>query len=84
MDVFNAVLDSDFRKRHTKRSLEAYIRAGLATDIELVDGYPARYDAYALRLHRWVRGWQLVPWLFPKYLRPGVEPNPYRHYPAVK
>lgn len=43
-----------------------YIRAGLVTDIELVDGYPSRYSSYAMRQHRWVRGdWQLLPWLFP-------------------
>ena len=45
----------------------SYVRAGLATDIELIDGYPANYISYSLRLHRWVRGdWQLLPWLFPK------------------
>jgi len=42
-----------------------YARAGLVTDVELVDGYPANYLAYMRRLHRWVRGdWQLIPWLF--------------------
>lgn len=41
-----------------------YVRAGLVTDIELIDGYPSRYNSYAMRLHRWVRGdWQLLPWL---------------------
>lgn len=45
----------------------SYLRAGLATDIELIDGYPARYNAYAMRAHRWVRGdWQVFPWLFSK------------------
>nr|WP_284680395.1 glucoamylase family protein [Aceticella autotrophica] len=42
----------------------AFVRAGLVTDIELIDGYPARYNSYIMRLHRWVRGdWQLMPWL---------------------
>jgi cellobiose phosphorylase len=42
----------------------SYVRAGLVTDIDFIDGYPARYSAYAARLHRWVRGdWQLIPWL---------------------
>ncbi|WP_407308792.1 GH36-type glycosyl hydrolase domain-containing protein [Desulfosporosinus sp. SB140] len=42
-----------------------YARAGLVTDIELVDGYPSTYRSYLRRQHRWVRGdWQLVPWLF--------------------
>ncbi len=34
------------------------------TDTELFDDFPARYNAYARREHRWVRGdWQLLPWL---------------------
>ena len=42
----------------------SYVRAGLVTDIELIDGYPARYNSFVTRLHRWVRGdWQLLPWL---------------------
>lgn len=47
----------------------SYVRAGLVSDIELIDGYPASYMAYSMRLHRWVRGdWQLLPWLF-KYVK---------------
>lgn len=42
----------------------SYLRAGLVTDIELIDGYPARYNSFSMRQHRWVRGdWQLLPWL---------------------
>lgn len=42
----------------------SYLRTGLATDIELLDGYPGSYAAFAARQHRWVRGdWQLLPWL---------------------
>lgn len=45
----------------------SYLRTGLATDIELIDGYPAKYSSYIMRLHRWVRGdWQLIRWLLPK------------------
>lgn len=41
-----------------------FARAGLASDIELIDDFPSRYNVYARRLHRWVRGdWQLVRWL---------------------
>jgi cyclic beta-1,2-glucan synthetase len=41
-----------------------YARAGLVTDIELVDGYPSTYFSFLRRQHRWVRGdWQLIPWL---------------------
>ncbi len=43
----------------------AYARAGLATDIEVVDDYPSHYSAYSRRLHRWVRGdWQIAQWIF--------------------
>jgi cellobiose phosphorylase len=42
-----------------------YARAGLVSDVELVDGYPSSYLSYMRRLHRWVRGdWQLLSWLF--------------------
>lgn len=41
-----------------------FARAGLASDIELIDDFPSRYNVYARRLHRWVRGdWQLLRWL---------------------
>src|SRR6185369_6074308 len=44
-----------------------FARAALVTDIELVDEYPASYEAFAKRLHRWTRGdWQIVHWLFPR------------------
>jgi len=43
-----------------------FARAALATDIELLDDYPASYEAYAKRSHRWTRGdWQISRWLFP-------------------
>ncbi|AFL89109.1 glycosyl transferase [Terriglobus roseus DSM 18391] len=42
----------------------AYARAGLVTDIEVVDDYPSHYSAYNRRKHRWVRGdWQIARWL---------------------
>ena len=41
-----------------------FARAGLASDIEVVEDFPARYDVAARRQHRWARGdWQLLPWL---------------------
>ncbi|MCI3927020.1 glycosyl transferase family 36 [Paenibacillus sp. TRM 82003] len=41
-----------------------FLRAGLLSDIELVDDHPATFRAHQKRLHRWVRGdWQLLPWL---------------------
>jgi cellobiose phosphorylase len=43
----------------------SYVRTGLLTDLELVDSYPTRYNAYTSRAHRWTRGdWQLLPFLF--------------------
>ncbi len=40
-------------------------RAGLASDIEVVEEFPSRYDVAAARQHRWTRGdWQLLPWIF--------------------
>lgn len=44
----------------------SYIRTGLASDIELIDGYPSKYISFIMRQHRWVRGdWQLIKWLSP-------------------
>ncbi len=41
-----------------------FARAGLASDVEVVEEFPSRYDVVARRQHRWMRGdWQLLPWL---------------------
>ncbi len=41
-----------------------FARAGLASDIELIEEFPSRYDVVAARQHRWARGdWQLLPWV---------------------
>ncbi|TVP43117.1 MAG: glycosyl transferase, partial [Halomonas sp.] len=41
-----------------------FARAGLASDVEVIEDFPARYDVAAKRQHRWTRGdWQLLPWL---------------------
>ncbi|HSP30859.1 MAG TPA: glycosyl transferase, partial [Halomonas sp.] len=41
-----------------------FARAGLVSDIEVIEDFPARYDVAAKRQHRWTRGdWQLLPWL---------------------
>jgi cyclic beta-1,2-glucan synthetase len=67
-----------------ERSVDAYIpenrvlshdlleglmgRAGLVTDITMIEDYPQNYFIQVLRQRRWMRGdWQLLPWLF----RPG-------------
>jgi cyclic beta-1,2-glucan synthetase len=42
-----------------------FARAGLASDVEVVEEFPARYDVAGKRQHRWTRGdWQLLPWIF--------------------
>jgi hypothetical protein len=68
--TLHAVLDRRF-PRNSLLSHDliegAYARAGLATDIEVIDDYPSHYSAYNRRKHRWVRGdWQITQWLFGK------------------
>src|SRR5246500_1867713 len=42
----------------------AYARAGLVSDISVIEDYPSHYSAYNKRKHRWLRGdWQIVEWL---------------------
>lgn len=42
-----------------------FAHAGLASDVEVVEEFPARYDVVARRQHRWTRGdWQLLGWIF--------------------
>ena len=44
-----------------------FLRAGLVTDIELLDDFPSNYHSYLQRMHRWVRGdWQLLLWFSPQ------------------
>jgi hypothetical protein len=56
-----------------------FARAGLVSDIELVDDYPSHFSAYCRRRHRWMRGdWQILRWLrnrVPDFQRRSVE-NP--------
>ncbi len=41
-----------------------FARAGLVTDIEVIEEQPSRYEVAAAREHRWIRGdWQLLAWL---------------------
>jgi cyclic beta-1,2-glucan synthetase len=41
-----------------------YARAGLLSDVQLYEDYPAHYSADVSRRHRWIRGdWQLAGWL---------------------
>jgi cyclic beta-1,2-glucan synthetase len=53
----NAVLSHDL--------LEGLMgRAGLVTDITMIEDYPQNYLVQVMRQRRWIRGdWQLLPWL---------------------
>jgi len=57
----------------------AYVRVGLASDIELFDDFPQGYQGYSKRAHRWIRGdWQIAAWVFPRVPsgKDGREANP--------
>jgi cyclic beta-1,2-glucan synthetase len=57
-----------------------FARAGLASDVEVVEEFPARYDVAASRHHRWARGdWQLLPWILGR----GPFANADRHRSAI-
>jgi cyclic beta-1,2-glucan synthetase len=54
-----------------------FARAGLASDIAVIEEFPTGYAVAALRQHRWARGdWQLLPWIMPWGGKPadGVLP----------
>jgi cyclic beta-1,2-glucan synthetase len=54
-----------------------FARAGLASDVEVVEEFPPRYDVAALRHHRWARGdWQLLPWILGRGPNSGGRPKP--------
>ncbi len=56
-----------------------YARAGLVSDVEVIDDYPSHFSAYCRRMHRWVRGdWQILRWLFPSVPNSSgrLVPNP--------
>jgi cyclic beta-1,2-glucan synthetase len=68
VSIFHQVLDRRF-PRNALLSHDliegSYARAGLVTDIEVIDDYPSHYSAHTRRKHRWVRGdWQIAQWLF--------------------
>ncbi len=80
MDAFAAALEGRIPE-NTLLSHDLFegifARAGLASDIEVVEDYPSRYDVAAARQHRWARGdWQLLPWIFGS--GPGSKSAPGR------
>ena len=70
VDIFNRVLQHRFPCNAilSHDMIEgSYARAGLVSDVEVVDDYPSRTAALSKRKHRWVRGdWQILFWLFPR------------------
>jgi hypothetical protein len=67
VDVFREALEHRF-PANTLLSHDLieglFARAGLVSDIELVDDYPSHFSAYCRRRHRWMRGdWQILRWL---------------------
>jgi len=68
VEILHRVLDRRF-PRNALLSHDliegAYARAGLVSDIEVIEDYPSHYQAYNRRKHRWLRGdWQITAWLF--------------------
>lgn len=82
VDVYQQVLDQRFpcNALLSHDLIEgSYARAGLVSDIEVIDDYPSHFSAYSRRKHRWVRGdWQILRWLWDRV--PGYSgasaPNP--------
>ncbi|TVP54307.1 MAG: glycosyltransferase 36, partial [Mongoliibacter sp.] len=69
VSAFHCVLHNRFpENRILSHDLieSAYLRTGLATDIEVFDDYPSTYANFTKRNHRWTRGdWQIAAWLLP-------------------
>ncbi len=55
-----------------------YARAGLLSEVQLLEDAPMRYSADVARRHRWIRGdWQLLGWLRGRlHALPQAPPNP--------
>jgi len=79
VDVFEAALDQRIPESTllSHDLLEGiFARAGLVSDVEVVEEFPSRYDVAAARQHRWARGdWQLLPWIFGCGRRSGGDSN---------
>ena len=82
IDTFETVLGNRFPDNQilSHDLLEGcYLRAGLLSDAQLYEEYPARYSDDVARRHRWTRGdWQLAGWLFGAVRSASGkrEPNP--------
>jgi cellobiose phosphorylase len=82
VDAFEQALDGCFPENRilSHDLLEGcYARAGLLSDVQVYEDYPARYSADVSRRHRWIRGdWQLAGWLRRRVTGEGSirRPNP--------
>ncbi|NMG29661.1 cyclic beta 1-2 glucan synthetase [Aromatoleum evansii] len=82
VDAFEQALDGRFPENCilSHDLLEGcYARAGLLSDVQVYEDYPARYSADVSRRHRWIRGdWQLAGWLLRRVPDEGAHrrPNP--------
>ena len=67
LETFNTILENQIPENTVLSHdlLEgSYLRCGLLTDVVYIDGYPAKYNSFCSRLHRWIRGdWQIIGWL---------------------
>jgi hypothetical protein len=77
VDAVHRVLDRRFPRNSllSHDLLEgAYARAGLVSDVEVIEDYPSHYSAFNRRKHRWLRGdWQIAGWLLPHVPEESVD-----------
>ena len=81
IDAFEASLKDRFPENRilSHDLLEGcYARAGLLSDVQLIECDPSLYSTDVKRRHRWIRGdWQIARWLFPNPPSPnGARDNP--------
>jgi cellobiose phosphorylase len=82
VDVFELALNGRFPENRilSHDLLEGcYARAGLLSDVQVYEEYPARYSADVSRRYRWIRGdWQILRWALSSVPGPGAlfEHNP--------
>ena len=77
VDAFERALNGRFPENRilSHDLLEGcYARAGLLSDVQLYEEYPARYSEDVNRRHRWIRGdWQIARWLLPRVPGPDAH-----------
>lgn len=69
VDAFEAALNERFPNNRilSHDLLEgSYARCAFASDVQLYEEYPSRYDSDMERRYRWIRGdWQIASWFLP-------------------